>query len=760
MSKWRFILWLILTFVLSSCDKDVWYENTEKEFASLGIILSILIKATAIILLGYFLLKKCIIPYFASTRSRSHHLWHWVENHLTGLFYTAWGFGFITYFVGSYVGNTTWAGFMSMLSSVPMSAVYATGMFIGQSDISAVYDQMHNNPIYMAMFGLSHLFAVLISLCFVFKHIGYHIIAKYRLEIELGLQRRYKNIYVFWGVNDASIKLAKSTIEHDSKNGREKGLVVFVKTPLEEDTEEEKALQFGRFLNFVSIKDKEQRKLEELENCIIISTFHKLSQLELDDSSSGEDVLGEYLKLPSLANIIERLADTPDTGSNNGVHFFFLGEDRDANINATLNLIKDIHIRRHQAHIYCQARHRARTAWMDHYYLLHPEEKTYIHVIDTAILSVMHLKGSIEHHPAKYVKWENKGEQHKGIPSSRFSSLVIGFNETGVEGLMFLYEFATFVDENACRIPGTFVAIDRDVTSLSGGFYAKAPALQYDKEIRFVGCSIDDEHYWKELKALSSTLNYVIVSAGDDNMGINTAVNICQMIHKDIHRDHTNKLTVFVRSYDMDNYYRIRKVADDVNRLYAEENISIEIFGHVDQLFTYDMIVNDRIIQEAKRYNHMYSETTGSTEEVWKYELGIKANPNEYTIKDIEEIGRKQEQNICNSLHKATKNYILHKYNEFDNPSDLLRTRLAQLEHERWVAYSKLHGWQIMPHAQRNGKTKDIVHKLHTDICHWNHIREWSKDDQMKTRFYDYKVVDVSIRLEKENVAVEQKHNP
>lgn len=755
MSKWRSILWLILPFFLTSCDKDVWYENFKGEdFAPLGIILSIVTKAATIIILGYFLLSKCIIPYFASARSRSHQLWHWVENHLTGLFYTAWGCGFITYFVGSNVGNTTAADFMSLLSSAPMAVVYATGMFIGQSDISAVFDSMHNNPIYMAMFGLSHLFAVLVSLCFVFKHMGYQIITKYRLKEELKKKNRYKNIYVFWGVNDASIKLAESTIAHEKKQGGENSLVVFVKTPLEEDCDEEKTLRFGRFLNFVSIKDKEQQKLEELEQCIVISTFHKLSQLDLSNSSSEEDVLGEHLKLSALAKIIDRLSDTSDAESNDGVHFFFLGEDRDANINATLNLVKDVHIRKHQAHIYCQARHRARTAWMDHYHLLHPDERTYIHVVDTAILSVMHLKSTAKHHPVNYVKWENKGGVHKGIPSSQFTSLVIGFNETGVEGLMFLYEFGTFVDEKACRIPGNYVVMDRDVANLSGGFYAKSPALKYNKEIRFVGCSINDEQYWTELEALSPTLNYVIVSAGDDNMGINTAVNICQMAHKDIRRDHTNKLSVFVRSYDMDNYHRIRKVAEDVNLLYANENISIEVFGHVDQVFTYDLIVNNRIIQEAKRYNHKYEGAKGTIEEAWKTVLGIKDNPEEYTITDIEEIDRKQDQSICNSLHKTTKNFILHQYDEFDNTSDLLRTRLAQLEHERWIAHSKLHGWQILPHAQRNGETKDKVHKLHTDICHWNDIRAWSKDEQEYTRSFDYKVVDVSILLEKENANI------
>lgn len=222
-------------------------------------------------------------------------------------------------------------------------------------------------------------------------------------------------------------------------------------------------------------------------------------------------------------------------------------------------------------------------------------------------------------------------------------------------------------------------------------------------------------------------------------------------VRKDIGRDHTNRLTVFVRSYDMDNYYRIRKVAEDVNNLYTNENISIEVFGHVDQIFTYDLIVNNRIIREAKRYNYMYEGANGTIEEAWKTVLGLKDNPKDYTITDIEEIGRKKDQSVCNSLHKASKNFILHKYDEFDNPSDLLRTRLAQLEHERWIAYSKLNGWQILPHEQRKGKTKDVKHKLHTDICHWNDIRAWSKDEQEDTRSYDYRVVDVSVMLEKEN---------
>ena len=161
MKKRLSLIWLILSFLLTSCSMEVWYENIKcVKFSTLGTILCIALLAGFIVWLGYSLLSKCIIPYFASMRIRSYKLWRWVENHLTGLFYTAWGFGFITYFVGSFVGDTPAAYFTSVLSSAPMAAVYATLMFIGQSDISAVFEPMQNNPIYIAMFGLSNVFTL------------------------------------------------------------------------------------------------------------------------------------------------------------------------------------------------------------------------------------------------------------------------------------------------------------------------------------------------------------------------------------------------------------------------------------------------------------------------------------------------------------------------------------------------------------------------------------------------------------------------
>ena len=64
MSKRLSILWLILPLLLASCSEEVWHKNIKNEdFAPLDTILFIALLAGIVILLGYFLLSKCIIPY-------------------------------------------------------------------------------------------------------------------------------------------------------------------------------------------------------------------------------------------------------------------------------------------------------------------------------------------------------------------------------------------------------------------------------------------------------------------------------------------------------------------------------------------------------------------------------------------------------------------------------------------------------------------------------------------------------------------------
>lgn len=397
--------------------------------------------------MGYFLISH----FSKKTHNQRETLWNWVENHLTQFFIAAWVIGFVTYFIGTFSGDFRKDWVYAIFSVVPMSFIHACEMFLGQSDISAIHGDRHNSVLYMALFDISHFLAIMVSLCFVIKHFGYYVISRYKIWLEVCRKKTYSDIYLFWGVNDSSLHLAKDIIKRKEMDKVNDYLCIFVKTPFLEG-ESEGYLGFNRLFNFVRLKDQELRHLDELHNCLVVSSYHKLSVIELGEATKA-DILGQQLKLRKIVTLIGRIK-IPSGGQSDrrGLHVFFLGEDRDANINATINILKDTNLEGKPLNIYCQARKNAKTRWMEHYDILHHNEHTHIHVIDTAHLSVMQLKDNVTYHPVNFVNIDKQS----GIPHTHYSALVVGFNETGLEALKFFYEFGTFVDAEGNRIKGRY----------------------------------------------------------------------------------------------------------------------------------------------------------------------------------------------------------------------------------------------------------------------------------------------------------------
>ena len=87
-------------------------------------------------------------------------------------FALVWLSGFVIYDVGMYTGEP-W----SLLGNVPMAVLHAFGMFILESDVSAIHELFHNSGWFMFGFSFVHFLAACISLWFVIKHFGFNIIA-------------------------------------------------------------------------------------------------------------------------------------------------------------------------------------------------------------------------------------------------------------------------------------------------------------------------------------------------------------------------------------------------------------------------------------------------------------------------------------------------------------------------------------------------------------------------------------------------------
>lgn len=703
----------------------------------------------------YIIAKHVYIPKLSRYSQKNNRLSsNVIEDKLGNLFSVVWCYGFITYFIGTFVGDLTWGTLSSVLSVVPMAILHATEMFAGVSDISAIHADRHESIIYMCLFNTSHFLAVLVSLLFLFKHVGYYLRTKIFLEKEEKHNRQYDSLYIFWNINEESLTLAKDIERVKAEQGDGGYRIVFINDPSDENYGSQR-LSFSRIFNFIALRDRQLEIMEGFTNTLCISTYHKISEVTLENDNIFADVICNKLHLQSLAKLIERTNEPGTESTDKGIHIFFLGEDRDANTNSTINIIRDSLIKLRRTSIYCQTRRNAKTIWMEHYNLRFPKEKTDIHVIDTAYLSIAQLKQEPKYQPVRYIDIDKRTGLIR--QDSKFSSVILGFGETGKEALRYLYEFGTFVDSTGLHHDGAFWVADDDMERLKGAFYAKAREMKNEKCVELNDFVIGSEDYWDKMNELLPTLNYVIIAMGDDNEGINTAYNLCTIARRlrDKHKDEQwKKLTIFVRSYENANLNRIKMVRDDLNLSCQDMNINVEIFGSIEQLFTYKMLVDGKVLREAKEYNYSYEKGTSTTsvkelENCWDEVLEIKKEdtPN-YNMTELEEIERKQNQNICNSMHRHTKVYILKQCDSEMNVSNEVITNLAKLEHARWVACSKLDGWR---RDIDNPKNKDLPKKIHCDVCEWDEIRCWDKALQKEVQSYDIKVVKTSIRLEKES---------
>ena len=679
-----------------------------------------------------------------------------MDQHMTLLMGIVWLMGFLVYCVGMHVPD------VSYLACVPMSAVHATEMFLFMSDISAIHPDCVNSGSFMAFFNISHFSAVILSLVFIIKQFGYHILSKLKFWYFTHWGKNKKDIYVFWDINDNTYNLAKNISDQEKAGKIPECTKIFVRT-LDADDNDNAQIGINRLFKVLGMKDQELQKLQDMDACYVTSSHNSLSLLNLEGEEIA-DVFGKKLELESLKKVINK-------NSSNKLHVFFFNDNKDTNVAAAINLLKDETVKKMQTYIYCYARKCAKTHWLETYDYCNRKEKTEVRVIDSSFLSVVSLKQDVNRHPVQHVKIDHL----TGCTDSEFNSLVIGFGETGLESVKFLYEFGSFVSSNGARAKFHCTVIDDRMDQFKGIFHVQTPSLRESDEIELCSCKINGEEYWKKIESIIQTLNYVVIALSNDEITLETVANLCKMAMR--WRTTDNRLDIYVRAHSDAKDDMLANLCAEISDKYKCHGIKVETFGRKKDLFTYDHIVANTLLDQAKKYNYSYadkpeyedikkkvkakgyaySEDYTAEDLTWNYELHIKDiqdGGSNYTIDELEEIERRREQNFCNSLHAATKIEILRKCGDILNPSEKVMDTLSKLEHERWKAYLKANGWQRLENTlQTDGSriTRDTIHKFHADICEWDEIRNWDAQEQAEVQDYDTKVVKTSIELHKNN---------
>ena len=418
-------------------------------------------------------------------------------------------------------------------------------------------------------------------------------------------------------------------------------------------------------------------------------------------------------------------------------------------------------------------------------------------------MAVELLKSDEINHPVHFVDLD---EENPTTAKSPFNSLVIGFDEVGRDTLKFLYEFGAFVDSKASpiqeqRSPFHCVVIDKRMKELEGTFmnFKQAVVQQVNADgsplVELKTCDCKGRDFFENIlyPDFCRSVNYIVIAVGDDELGMTLAIRILNHIRRE--RADLSRMRIYVRSYRADKENYMQKIATYYNEGYShglkekeaawKNEAVIKLFGQSKNIYSYEMVVNEELIQKGRQYQAGYALLKG--DKSWD-ERRI-ALQNTGSLDSIRKLRRQESQDLGNALHADTKIYLLKNALGKDyNWSDFLRRyfndenlpqcegsydkinypfltplenkiilNLARLEHIRWVASHEMLGYSK---AHKGLHSCDERIRQHNCLCPWQELddesratlkSEWPSD----YKSYDFGVVDNTILLNKEKLLVQ-----
>lgn len=623
--------------------------------------------------------------------------------------------------------------------------------------------------------------AVLLSLAYA------RVMAYYRLHRRTKIDSAHNHLYVFFGMNDPSRLLAKSIKEHEG----DKAIIVFVENTLRNENEQS---GWNTIIGMFTHRRQTFLDVDELDARV---TFTELRLCDIGrDKIGNSDILGE-INLIKLRELIQNLGK----GINDPqLHVFFLSENEDENIRSLDILALDETLKNTRTTIqqcfYCHARRNGLNSIVEDIAFKYGLQ---VRTVDSSHIAVELLKADGMNHPVRFVDID---KQNPTTVMSPFNSLIIGFDEVGRDALKFLYEFGAFIDSSATpdderRSPFRCVVIDKRMDELKGSFVSFTPAVMAQRnidgsplvELKSCDCLCTDFYENILTTKFCKELNYIVVSMGDDELGMMMAIRIMNYIR--LKRPDLHQLRIYVRSYCSDKEAYMQQIANYYNEGYNKgvtdasftNDAVIKLFGKLKEIYTYEMIVNEELTQRGRKYQESYARLRG---ESLLWDARRKEEQEKGTLDNIRSLRRKEIQDLGNALHAETKIYLLKQALDADYDwNDFIRRyfndenmpqrkgsygnikypllskfeneiilNLARLEHIRWNASHELLGYVK---AHEGLHSCDERTREHNCLRPWQELDEESKAAsspgwQADYKLFDFSVVDNSILLNKEKL--------
>lgn len=643
--------------------------------------------------------------------------------------------GVAIYFIG-YDSDGTGENMVTLLLRSVLSSFE---MFLSKSNLIGIADNCKGDEVYMLCFAIIHTAALAISTLFA--------VLCFRKRIQYwwrGFKWRFIGssavTNVFWGFNERSFVLA-----HDIANkSTTKERFIFVDFPLHEESPS-KGQSFSGILGLFSYKIHALRQMSGLRNCIMMRSSLRPSSVQ-NINTDFFDAMNIY----RLKQILDKSKE---------IRFFILTDDEDANLKAALNMLNHNVCGNKEFKIYCSARKTKLNR------LIEETEDKHLKFIDDSRTSITQLK--MDHdkgrHPIDYVDIDKE----RGVVTSEFRALIVGFGTTGQDALRFLYEFSAFTGIDQKKSPVQLHVVDCNMDKLKGGFYQEVPGMSMleGKEIFLHNLNFNSMEFNQFLDTNINELNYVIIATGNDEQNIEFASAIMERVFSQ-RKEKAHHLKVFVRMYSEANRIKFNSAINVYAQFCKEENyLPLEFFGDTKTLYTRDVIIDNRYEQQAKEFYKAYCKATSSSDS-WE-KRADKEKDKLGGIYGMRSLRRKEGQDKANCQHCYTKQQLLNLENrneplelpEWTETESILDHEgatenhwlvclynVAICEHLRWNASHLMMGYVPMtPDVKKHiDSTCDERTKQHTCIVDWNQL-------PCGTQGYDYSVVKTTVQIAKQN---------
>lgn len=687
------------------------------------------------------------------------------ETSLKGIFVFTWIYGFLVYDIGMSTGEK-----MSLITNAPMAVYYAFKIFVLESDVSQIQNDFHENWLFSGNFALVHFLAACVTTLFLIKHFGFNLISSIRMWFAAH-GRKFDDVYVLWGLNDASLHLAQDIKKHYTNNKKDYRTII-VRTNQTDDDSPENRTAMNRILDFLSMKNSEHDALQSI-GCLSTGTYVDLARIDKISGEQGApDIFRNTLRLKKLRRILKRKV-------RKNIHILFLSNDEMENLHDVTLLMEDKTLRdfatkdkadkdkaegssnqEHNVIFYCHARHNSVHRVIEDRI---PMERMSVKVIDSSHINVEIIKQNKDVLPVNYVEVNDDA-----TVSSEFNALVIGFSEVGLDSVRFLYEFGAFVQkggdyDHAERSKFHLDVVDNEMADCAGIFVANAPAIK--PSMPFIPGKENPEalitlhqmdcrsaEFYLKLESWIKKLNYVVLATDNDELNISMGVRIFKAAAR--YRDNMDKFCILVRAHD-DSDGHIAKIARHYNLLWlAQENIKnyngtefeqdvvtaatevngpIHIFGLDKETYTYANIIDNALeikaIEFKERYemssNTNYVKSNDPNDNAWQKEIKKvmwhKNKDNNYcypSYSGIMRLRRTQGQDLANSLHAVTKRLLAEKALE--------KAGIPDLDWKQLSRKSKATDYTL-----KNGKkASDKISRLLCVLAQTEHLR-WNASHEI-----------------------------